>query len=75
MNTAAIASSSQPTPSNGPEAMERATNDHAGEGGEDRHVHHDEEVDPLAAAHRKLGGVPVAADRVDVAADDGACWR
>ena len=23
--------------------------DHAGEGGEDRHVHHDEEVDPLAA--------------------------
>ena len=26
MNTAAIASSSQPTPSNGPEALERATN-------------------------------------------------
>ena len=72
MKTAAMASSSQPTPSNGPEAVERADEDHAGEGRQDGHVHHDEEVDLLGLDAGELGGVAVAADRVDVPADDGA---
>ena len=70
MNTAAMASSSQPTPSAGPSAPARAT-----------------KIMPASAASmdmltmtRKLtlglhagerGGVPVAADGVDVAAEGG----
>ena len=48
-----------------------ADEDHAGEAGQEGHVHHDQEVDLLGLDAGELGGVPVAADRVDVAADDG----
>ena len=71
MKTAAMASSSQPTPSKGPEALRAGDEHHAGEGREGGHVGHDEEVDPLALHTGQLGGVPVATDRVDVTTKDG----
>ena len=45
---------------------------HPGQGGEDGHVHHDEEVDALAANAGELSRVAVAADCVDVPTDDRA---
>ncbi len=43
---------------------------HAGDGGEDRHVHHHEEVDLLRADTGEDRGAGVATDRVDLAAED-----
>ena len=71
MKTEAIASSSQPLPSCGPEAVRAGDEDHAGERGEHRHVHHDEEVDPAVLHTREARGLAVATDGVDVTAEHG----
>src|SRR6478735_9520189 len=49
-----------------------AHEDHAGQAGQDGHVHHDQEVDLLGLDTGKLCCVAVATDSVDVAANDRA---
>ena len=52
-----------------------ADEDHAGQAGQDGHVHHDQEVDLLGLHAGELCGVAVAAHGVDVAAKDGLARR
>ena len=72
MNTAAMASSSQPMPSWGPAALRQADEDHAGERGSRTDMFiMTRKLTRLVLTPDSSRRAGVAADRVDVAAEDG----